>query len=150
MLVIDASVAIKWILDEKGSEEARIFLPGPAQDETHEGLLAPALLLIETHYAIAKRYLRGEATLAQLSAAVPLLAAVFGVLAPLDQGLAEAAASISFGATRSTKGAVVQPFGVYDCVYLALAMREKATLVTADVKQAKFAAQIGIPVRDLS
>jgi len=151
MIVVDASVAVKWIIDEPGSFEARTLLPAANAPEIalQETFLAPALLLIEAHYAIAKRYLKGEAKLEQLSAAIPALTSVFGKLVPLDAELAEAAAEISFGTPRHGRFSPMRPFGVYDCVYIALAKNEGATLLTADARQAEFATQVNCPVRSL-
>jgi predicted nucleic acid-binding protein len=151
MLVVDASVAVKWIIDEPGSLEARALfsMDNEPDPSIREIMSAPALLLIEVHYAIAKRYLKGEAKLEQLSSIIPALTNVFGAFVALDAELAESAAEISFATPRSSRRSHLQPFGVYDCVYIALAKKEGATLVTADARQAEFAAHVNIPVRTL-
>jgi predicted nucleic acid-binding protein len=41
MLVVDASVALKWVLDEPGDREARAII------ETREALIAPELIVAE-------------------------------------------------------------------------------------------------------
>ena len=51
-LVIDASVALKWVLDEPGGAEAEALLD--------EALIAPGLWLIEAANALWKRAGRGE------------------------------------------------------------------------------------------
>jgi predicted nucleic acid-binding protein len=42
--------------------------------------------------------------------------------------------------------ALSPPFGAYDCVYIALAKQERATLVTADRRQAEIARTLNVPV----
>lgn len=49
MLVIDASVAVKWLVPEVGHEEAGRVLEG--RDE----LIAPSIILMEVHSAILTR-----------------------------------------------------------------------------------------------
>ena len=140
VLVVDASVAIKWIVDESGSSEARTLLLA-----AEEILIAPTLLLVEVQYAIAKRYFQGQARTNQLARAVPALIAAFSAFAPLDVKLAEAAAAMSFPLPARAE-ALSPPFGVYDCVYIALAKQERATLVTADRRQAEIARTLNVPV----
>jgi predicted nucleic acid-binding protein len=150
VLVVDASVSVKWIIDEPQSAEARkLLLGGATENGARQALLAPALLLIEAHYAIAKRYMRGEATDEQLSRTIPALIDVFGNVAPLDRELAEAAAEISLMAGNRPVPRPAQPFGVYDCVYIALARRERAALVTADRRQAEIARAVNVAVQVL-
>ena len=148
MLVVDASVAVKWIIDEPRSSEARdLLVAGQSETGVRETLLAPALLPIETHYAIAKRYGRGEATGDQLLGAIPALIGVFGSFQPLDLELATEAAALSFAEIKPVVPGIAQPFGVYDCVYIALAKRMRAALATADRRQAEIAKALRVPVR---
>jgi len=51
-LVIDASVALKWVLDETGGEAASALLD--------EELIAPPLWLVEAANALWRRAQRGE------------------------------------------------------------------------------------------
>jgi hypothetical protein len=62
-LTIDASVALKFLLDEPGSDEARQFY-----SEEKDGrfavsnvLLSPTLVLLEVHNTLAKRLWIGRA-----------------------------------------------------------------------------------------
>lgn len=112
-IVVDASVALKWVLDEAGSEAAGALLA--------EDLIAPELWLLEAANALWRRGQRGE-----LSSD-----AVRERLAVLRQ------APIS--STRIEEDLVVAAdlairlrHPVYDCLYLALAIRERTWVVTAD------------------
>lgn len=120
MIVVDASVALKWALDEDGSDRARVLLQTDI-------LIAPDLLWIEfanVLWVYARRGLisptNAEAALAALDAAP---------ITPLPtRALLTIAQRAAFDLNHS----------VYDCVYLAAAMEERAILVTAD---AAFAAK---------
>jgi predicted nucleic acid-binding protein len=119
-IVVDASVALKWVLDEADSEAAVALL-----DET---LVAPALWLIEAANALWRRSLRGELTEEQaLARLLELLEAPVSTVA-IEDDLVSAAHIAN-----------VLKHPVYDCLYLALALREGAEVVTAD---ARFAAVV--------
>jgi hypothetical protein len=91
------------------------------------------------------RVLVVDARTDQLARAVPALIAAFSAFAPLDVKLAEAAAAMSFPLPARAE-ALSPPSGVYDCVYIALAKQERATLVTADRRQAEIARTLNVPV----
>lgn len=114
-LVIDASVAVKWFIDEDRSAEATHILS--ADDD----LMAPASVIYEVFHALwdAARTKRLPAKrLPELADAVPT---AFARLVPMEE-LYPAAAALS----------QAHPLTVYDCAYVALAQREGAELVTAD------------------
>lgn len=113
--VIDASVAVKWFLEEDRSREARVFL---ANDEV---LLAPAFLLPELAHALWSAVRGGRTPPQAVPAALTAVRGRFDRLTP-DPDLIDEAADLMLGLNHP----------VYDCLYLALASREKATLVTAD------------------
>jgi predicted nucleic acid-binding protein len=127
-LIVDASVAVKWLLQEEGSERARDL----AGDDD---LRAPDLILAETFNAIWKRWRRGEATADQLSAALPSLIRTLD-LVPLPD-LVEAAAKLSQQLRHP----------IYDCVYLAAALASGLPLVTADERQFAMARQARVNAR---
>jgi len=112
--VVDASVAVKWVVTEIDSESAE-RVNGLGQ------LLAPAHLPIEVANAIWKKHRAGE---------LPLLTAHEALSAtlqfPIDyiesQELLIAAFSLATLHDRT----------IYDSLYLALALREECPLVTAD------------------
>ncbi|MCA3594519.1 MAG: type II toxin-antitoxin system VapC family toxin [Methylobacterium sp.] len=158
ILTIDTSVAVKWIVDEPGSEKASSYLPiaeGNVIQFRHV-LLAPSLIALEVHNTIAKKQRRGEATFEQLAEAEYSLRHV-GRLDPVDEELIENARFMSFVARQWHANAEGKPkpdlattFNIYDCIYIAHAKRKNATLLTADQEQAQMAALFNIPVEFVS
>jgi predicted nucleic acid-binding protein len=59
MLVLDASVAIKWVLHEAGDVEARAII------ERGEPLIAPDLITAEVTNVAWQRFLKGDIGLRQ-------------------------------------------------------------------------------------
>lgn len=114
-LVIDASVACKWYLDEDESDRAQAILDGD------ELLVAPALLLAEVGNVLWQRLRKGQIQPRQADEIVTHLPDVFLVLAEARDLLADAVAI-----ARSLD------HPIYDCFYLALTKRWDAPLVTAD------------------
>jgi predicted nucleic acid-binding protein len=114
-LVIDASVALKWVLDEAGSDIARTLLA--------ESLTAPALWQAEAANAIWKRARRGELSPAEASNGLAILTASVVVSIPIEIDL-EKALSIAMEIDHP----------IYDCLYLAAAERLSTQLVTADAR----------------
>jgi predicted nucleic acid-binding protein len=114
-LVIDASVAIKWVIEEPHSDRARQVRA------TRFDLLAPQLLWIELASVLWKRARRGDVPGAAVQAMlVDLLATPIEVH---DHEALVALASAFAAAVDHTP---------YDCLYLALAEQETCRLVTAD------------------
>ena len=115
-LVVDASVAMKWLIDEPGSDAA-LDLQG------HD-LMAPTLLRIEA--ANVFRTLAAKKIL-DTDAATDL----FGLLqqAPMDMADPDDALE-----GHALELALELNHPVYDCIYLALAERLDRTLITADKK----------------
>jgi predicted nucleic acid-binding protein len=123
MLVVDASVAVKWLLPEPGRPLARRLLT------EGEPLCAPDLLLAEVGNALWKNIRRGMPA-GPLREAWALLPPSFQRLVPMGE-LAAAAFDL----------ALRHDHPVYDCFYVALARRESAPLITADARLAdRFAA----------
>lgn len=118
-LVIDASVAVKWFVPEAGSTEARALLDRSERWEV--ALLAPELVLIETAHVLRGRVRQGEVTVTEARTALDRLFFTFSRIVP-DEALVKAALGISFDL----------PVSVYDALYVALANRDDAELVTAD------------------
>lgn len=112
-IVIDASVALKWVLDEPGKEAADALLD--------EELIAPALWLLEAANALWKRAQRGEIT---AEGAKERLAELYN--APVTTTAIED----DLSAAAELANALGHP--VYDCLYLAAAIRENTYVVTAD------------------
>lgn len=113
--VIDASVALKWFVEEAGSEPAAALLAGA------DLLIAPDLIGAEVANAGWKAVRAGTMLPAQHDHAAARLPLAFDDLAPLAP-LAERAVALSR----------LLDHPAYDCFYLALAEERAATLVTAD------------------
>jgi predicted nucleic acid-binding protein len=112
-LVIDASVALKWVLDEPGKEAADALLD--------DVLAAPALWLVEAANALWRRSRRGELTDAEAAERLAELRNAPVVCLPIEDDL-EAALALAAELRHP----------VYDCLYLAAAIRENAQVITAD------------------
>lgn len=120
-LVIDASVALKWVVEEDGSDAAVALLG--------RNLAAPDLLVTETANALWRRVRRGELTAEEALRRVDELGR-----APLELVASE---ELIGSAVRL---AIELGHPVYDCLYLALAIARDCPVVTAD---ARFAAALG-------
>jgi len=113
-LVIDASVAVKWVIDEEGTTEA-LALRGRA-------LAAPDLLIAECANILWKKVRRNELSEQEAVFAAGLLARADIELMAMRPYL-EAAVRI----------AVALDHPAYDCIYIALAEAEGLRFVTADM-----------------
>jgi predicted nucleic acid-binding protein len=117
--VIDASVVAKWYLRESGSEAALELLTEP-------DLIAPQFLKVEFSNVLAKFVRRGSLKADDALAYYADLPAT--VSFPVDDNtLIEAALRL----------AMQHQHPVYDCLYVALAIRESAPLFTADRRLAE-------------
>ena len=117
VLVVDASVAVKWLLPEPGRENA-LRLQDPAFE-----LHAPAFLDVEVTNILWKSCRQGRLTLADAETClsdVPW----WPVPRHLDATLLQSAFDIAIQTART----------VYDCLYLALATTLGVQMVTADEK----------------
>jgi predicted nucleic acid-binding protein len=132
-LVVDASVATKWVLPEENSDRA-IALRDQSDD-----LIAPALIVSEVGNAIWKRVMWREVRLQDAVLAAEIAVGLITRLVPIDDLV-----------SRALKIAVDLQHPIYDCFYLALAERERAPLVCADKKLSEQAKKLeGIEVRAL-
>ncbi|WP_037080949.1 type II toxin-antitoxin system VapC family toxin [Neorhizobium vignae] len=112
--VVDASVVIKWVVQEEGTPEALSLL----QANT---LVAPELILTECANILWKKSRRGELSAAEAHFAARLIE---GSVLQLREMLP------SF--TSSVELAIKLDHPAYDCIYLALALKEDIRFVTAD------------------
>ena len=113
--VIDASVAVKWFVEEPGTSAARDQLAAGAR------LVAPDLVIAEVCNALWARVCRGGIEKAQARMAVDLVPRYFEELTP-TAGLRERAFEIALELGHP----------IYDCFYLALAESRRTQVVTAD------------------
>ena len=113
-VVVDASVAIKWVVDEAGSDLAATLLDG-------RPLHAPPLILVEAANALWVMSRRGAIDRAGAADALDhLRRAPFAGL-PADDLV-----------PRALQLAQTLGHPVYDCVYLSLALVREVPVVTAD------------------
>jgi predicted nucleic acid-binding protein len=115
MLVVDASVAVKWFIQEPETADARALLGGT------DPLIAPDLVVPEVINVVWRRLIRGDLErdqVADVPGALPKLFAEFWPSVWLARDAFEIALELRHP--------------VYDCFYLALAESEDAVMVTAD------------------
>ena len=122
--VLDASVALKWVLPEPLADKAR-RLRDDFQQQVHE-LLAPEVFPAEVAHALTRAERKkiipvGDAAafLANILLTCPVLHGYLPLLA------------------RATDISSQARVGVYDCLYVALAEQEQCEFVTADDKLVK-------------
>lgn len=114
-IVVDASVCVKWVLAEPDSDDAEALLD--------QELVAPALWIVEAANVLWKRARRGELTADEVKERLgELIQAPITTLSIEDDILA----------AGELAGRLDHP--VYDCLYLAAAIREGCHVVTADRK----------------
>jgi predicted nucleic acid-binding protein len=124
--VVDGSVVAKVFFEEDHSDASRRLLAGGTR------LLAPDLLRPEFANVVWKRFTRGDVTADDASGCIrDFLALPVEVYS--SAGLIADALEIAIATGRA----------VYDCVYLALAVRQDIMLVTADRRF--FNALLGAP-----
>jgi len=113
-VVIDASVAVKWVVEEDGTPEALML-------RRRARLIAPELLVAECANILWKKVQRYELSNDEAFLAARLLQA----------------ADIEFVSSRplletATRLAIELDHPAYDCLYLALAVDRACRFVTAD------------------
>ena len=114
-VVVDASVGLKWVVDEPGSDAAVALIAGRA-------LVTSALFWAEAANALATKERRGELDRGALEDAWRDLAQAPLQSVPLDPAGASAALALAAELRHP----------VYDCCYLQLALARGTAVVTAD------------------
>jgi predicted nucleic acid-binding protein len=112
--IIDASIAIKWVVEEEGTPQALAL-------RKSSRLAAPDLLVAECANILWKKVQRGELTAEEADLAARLLERSDVELVPMRE-LMQAAMRIAIALSHPA----------YDCVYLALALARRSRFVTAD------------------
>lgn len=117
--ILDASIAVKWVLPEPDSPMA-LTLEADYRNQVHE-LLAPETFPVEVAHALTKAerrnlLLAGETAtrLARVLSYPPLLHNYLPLLA--------------YAVDLASQARI----GVYDCLYIALAKVEQCRVITAD------------------
>lgn len=121
MIVVDASVALAWVLDESEANHQYAADVAAAKLEGDEELIAPMLMAQECSYRLLKigRTKRwGEALVAEYGETIDMIGVRY-----LDQ-LSTVSGLVRFAVRRHVQG--------YDAVYLALALATGAKLATLD------------------
>ena len=127
-VVIDASIGLKWVFEEAGTEAA-LALRG-------EPLIAPALWLAEVANGLWRHVRLGEITAQEAASRMSELAA-----APV------ASFAIEPHVPRALELAMELNHPVYDCIYLALALHHDTHVVTDDRRFAAAASGLRDRVR---
>ncbi len=125
-LIIDASVAVKFFIDEEGAERARALLDQPLP------FLAPDLIFVELASVAAKRVRRGDVG---AGLAEDMLRRAPGLFVRTWPSVVLMEAAYGFAAAHG--------LSAYDGVYLALARRRSAVVITADAKLVARAGKAG-------
>jgi predicted nucleic acid-binding protein len=114
-VVVDANVAVKWFIEQNGSDHAR-------RVQAYRGpLIAPGMLVSEMANGLWRHAMRGDVHAGDGVAAISALPWWFHELVE-DHLLAETALTL----------AIELDYATYDCFYLALSRARAAPLVTAD------------------
>ena len=114
-LVVDASVAVKWFVEENLRQEARLLVK-----QGHE-LVSADFILIETANIAWKKALRGEIGKDQARTIVAAIPQYVSTLYPSSE-LMDRALELAFSLNHP----------VYDCLYIACAEAIGGVLITAD------------------
>lgn len=124
-MIIDASVAVPWLLETPFSNSARQIRPTKP--------IAPSILLVETATVLAKHARLFGLPFAQVHNSIKELNTLFPEFVEDWRLLGHA---IDISAAHRHK--------VYDCLYLALALERREPLATADRRLAALAKTLGI------
>jgi predicted nucleic acid-binding protein len=131
-LIVDASIAVKWVVEEPGSGAAKAVL------SSGERLIAPDLVLAELGNALRKKLSRGIIPREQAVLAARAAEHAFNELVPIRL-LAVSAIELALDLNHP----------VYDCFYLVLAARERMPLITADDRLRAAAERANVEARPL-
>ena len=111
---VDASVAVKWFVDEEASDVARALVV------SGRVLVAPDVILAEVAAALTSKIRRREFAVDRLTHSLDELERTVSLLP--TRPVLDAAKELSLASGTT----------FFDCVYLALAVRVEGILVTAD------------------
>jgi predicted nucleic acid-binding protein len=135
ILVVDASVAIKWFVEESLRPQARTLLV-----DRHE-FVAPDLMVAEVANIAWKKTTRGEIPIDQAQSIIRSI-----VLPPFVSTFVESATLRE----RAFALALQWKHPVYDCFYAACAEAVSAPLISADEKFLRLVNARGSSIRGVS
>ena len=118
--VVDASVAVKWLIPEEHSERAMRLLEGWFEEGLE--LNAPGLLRLEVTSALTKYVERGIIDAGKAQKGFRIFREIALDYHEEDWQLIE----------EALKSSLTIELSIYDSVYFVLAKRLEATLITAD------------------
>ena len=136
-VVADASVALKWVVTEAGSEQANTLLSDLANGTIT--IVAPAHLVGEVANGLRKRVSQGVLSRDDALAAIDTLDAL-----ELDY-LVDSARWF-----RTLRAAMDWQVTTYDALYVLLALDVAGELVTGDARLVEAARANSLPVRPLT
>ncbi|MBL8879949.1 MAG: type II toxin-antitoxin system VapC family toxin [Phycisphaerales bacterium] len=118
MIVVDASVAVKWLIAEEGAAAARALLAGD------ELLFVPSLAKVEVSGAVLRKHRAGMLDEDE----------VRGCIGLWNDLLSETVQVVAFEELidRAVRIAIACAHPLTDCVYVAAADQLGAALITAD------------------
>ncbi|PSJ59796.1 type II toxin-antitoxin system VapC family toxin [Pseudaminobacter soli (ex Li et al. 2025)] len=125
-MIVDASVTVSWLVKTPFSE--------PASRLRSARCAAPDLMLVEATNALLKYARIDMISLDGILAGIEALKVAVSQFVPDHQLLPSA-----------TRIAAKNGHKIYDCLYLALALERRETLITADRRLAALAGTLNIP-----
>jgi predicted nucleic acid-binding protein len=125
-MIVDANVAVYWAVPGPHSEAAAAVMGRP-------GLSAPTLIMPEASNALLRHARAGTLSIAQVPPMVKMIGRAIETLAT-DAELVPEALEL----------AIEHHHKIYDCLYLALALRRREPLATADRRLASIARGLSI------
>lgn len=132
-LVIDASVALKWVVEEQGSDEAASLLAGLAAGSL--SLAAPDHLIGEVGNGLRKRVAQHVLSGSDAVAAMASIADLgLELVSDPDRWFRCLAVALDWQLTT------------YDALYVLLARDLDAELITADIRVAAAAERHSLPI----
>jgi len=133
MLVVDASIAVKWYLSEEDTPQAIALFRQPFK------LVAPPIIHLEVLSVLTKAARKNKLEMAYTQTLINRwnsLLAQKALFLPEPEPGHQQAVSLSFTTGHT----------FYDCLYLSLAKHLHAPLATADTRQQTIARSLGIEI----
>lgn len=131
--VVDASVAVKWVVRQQLTERAYAAL-------SRFQLVAPSLIIAEMANALWKYARAGQVDPRSFPEILDGVESRYFKTEPIDGTLTRAALQLAIDLDHP----------VYDCYYLALARRDSAPVITDDRRLLRRAGEAGFAVIDLA